>query len=133
MKLLEAFKDFDIVIKSYSGDPKYVVYKRALPRRKSLRVSLRRLKAHIKILQRKYKKYNYRLDKEEVEGKEYYVIKRGNDHEQNIPVYYDAKEGKWYLREEDLKQNEKLAKFVIFMRLSSFKLVRLVSERNEES
>jgi len=116
MKLLEAFKDFKVMVKS---DKRYreVVLIKDLKK-----VKAKDLKSLVDGLRRKYPDKNYRLEKK---GK-YYIIRRGNDYYNNIPVYFDLKAGKVLIPSSYYKRKKRLVCSVILYRLNPLKLVKVI-------
>ena len=115
MKLLEAFKDFEVKIKSDNSFKKVYLTKSL----KTIRV--KDLKNMVNGLRLKYPDKNYRLVKR---GK-YYIIRRGNYSLNNVPVYFDLKAGKVLVPASYVKRAGKLVNSVILYRLNPLGIVKV--------
>jgi hypothetical protein len=121
--LLEPFKDFEVRIKSYSGDPKYKIYRTIRPRKSFRVITLKKLKEHVKELQEKYPLYDYKLLKKKIKGNVYYILRRGSTSLNNPPIYFDLKHKKVYVPKTYVMRKRKLVNFVINMRLHALGVV----------
>jgi hypothetical protein len=123
MKLLEVFKDFPLKIRTYSGTPKNKITRTFVPKRKTLRVSKKRIQEFVEKLKVKYPNQDYRLTERVIKGVRYLVIRRGLVDRKNIPIFYAPKEAKWYVPSSYYKASHRLATYVMWMRLSNFGLL----------
>jgi hypothetical protein len=115
MKLLEAFKDFEVKIKSDNSFKKVILTKSIKT------VKVKDLKNMVNGLRLKYPDKNYRLIKR---GK-YYIIRRGNYSLNNVPVYFDLKAGKVLVPKSYVKKVGRLVNSVILYRLNPLGIVKV--------
>jgi len=116
VKLMEAFKDFKVLIKSDRG------YREVVLKKDLKKIKVKQLKSLVNGLRKKYPHLNYRLEKQ---GK-YYIIRRGNVSLNNPPVYFDLKNGRVLIPASYYKKKKKLVCSVILYRLNPLGVVKVV-------
>jgi len=105
-KLMEVGKDFDIVIRGWSGKPQYKVKKKLVLRIREIRIPAKKLKEIIANLQKRYPDKGYFLTREKVryvlfddfisyyavdwKYSVFWIMGRKQEGVKGIPIYYSS-------------------------------------------
>jgi hypothetical protein len=119
IRLLEAFKDFEVKIKSDNSFKKVILTKSIKT------ITEKDLKAMVIGLRAKYPDKNYRLVKRKIAGKTYLIIRRGKASLNNPPVYFDLEAGKVLVPQTYVKKVGRLVNSVILYRLNPLGIVKV--------
>jgi len=117
MKLLEAFKDFEVTVNTYSYSPKYRYVRVIRPKKYPLNIDVEKIEKYVKALQEKYPDKGYRYRIVTYKGKKYAVIRRGELSYKNPPIYIGLHDGKIYVPKSYYKREPKLVNYLIMVRL----------------
>jgi len=117
MKLLEAFKDFEVVVNSYSYSEKYRVERVIKPKEYPLKITEKDIEKYVSELQKKYPNKGYRYKIVKYKGERFAVIRRGPLGFDNPPIYISLDTGRIYVPESYYKRKPKLVNFLIMMRV----------------
>ena len=114
--MLEAFVDFPIIIRraSHFGKYKYDVLMRPVnyPRK----LTREQLDAYVERLRKKYPEKGFRGAVVEIDGEEYYVIRRDPPDLKNPPIYVRLKDGRIFVPRSYVEREPRLTAFVVYMR-----------------
>ncbi|MGB9693450.1 MAG: hypothetical protein ACPLYF_01250 [Fervidobacterium sp.] len=126
MKLLEVFRDFSLGTFSPPNALKFAIK----PKKKKLRVRPSTLEKAIALARKRDPTSIYTVEKKKVGEKEYVVITRRKMEEgrevERLSLYYDKKEGKWYVPASEYNKKPRKVKHFVFMRLNDLELLRYV-------
>jgi len=116
MKLLEVGKDFEIE-RQYMVKGTYRVREIIRLKRRRNKISEKKFKEVVKVLQERYPDKKYVLKKRKIKGKVYLVIRREGYSYKNPPLYYSIKDRKLYVPKSYVRRKPKLVSAIIDMRL----------------
>jgi len=112
VKLLEAFKDFEV--RRYSAGR--II--RITPATE-VKLTYDEIKKAADELNEKYPEHKYTVKKRRVNGKEFVVFRRDEPSAKGIPIYIDTEEGRIFVPSSYVKRNFRLVRAVIDFRLSA--------------
>lgn len=112
MKLLEAFKDFEV--RRYSAGR--II--RITPATE-VKLTYDEIKKAADELNEKYPEHKYTVKKRRVNGKEFVVFRRDEPSAKGIPIYIDTEEGRIFVPSSYVKRNFRLVRAVVDYRLSA--------------
>ena len=115
MKLLEAFKDFEV--RRYSAGR--II--RITPATE-IKVTYDDIKKAADELNEKYPQHRYIVKKRRVNGKEFVIFRRDEPNGRGVPVYIDVEEGRIFVPASYVKRNFRLVRAVIDFRLSALRI-----------
>jgi len=140
-KLMEVGKDFDIVIRGWSGKPQYKVKKKLVLGVEEIRISAKKLKQIIADLQKRYPDKGYFLERAKVRyvlcqemlralrfkliyGQEirwnkgvFWIMGRKQEGVKGIPIYYSSSLKRLYVPSSYVKRNYRLTCSALSYRL----------------
>jgi len=132
MRLLEVFKDFQIVVNGKSFFGRYTYPFRVEPKPDPEPLTLSELREYVRNMQRRYPDREFKLGTRTLNGKKYYIITRkkyqkdeeGKAHKvkDRIPIYFDLETQKAYVPESYLKTKPKLANYLCMVTLGALGL-----------
>lgn len=133
VKLLEVGKDFEIKIKTYSKDPKYVRYKKLVLLKKTIRITTQKIKEIAKRLQERYPYKGYYFERAKVHyeiesitipvsipetgTRIFWIIGRKEEGRKGIPIYYSSTLGKLFVPKSFVDRKYRLVCSVLMYRL----------------
>ena len=112
MKLLEAFKDFEVRRQSAGR----II--RITPATE-IKVTYDDIKKAADELNEKYPQHRYIVKKRRVNGKEFVIFRRDEPNGRGVPVYIDVEEGRIFVPASYVKRHFRLVRAVIDYRLSA--------------
>jgi len=112
VKLLEAFKDFEV--RRYSAGR--II--RITPATE-IKVTYDDIKKAADELNEKYPQHRYVVKKRRVNGKEFVIFRRDLPSSKGIPIYIDTEEGRIFVPASYVKRHFRLVRAVIDYRLSA--------------
>jgi hypothetical protein len=124
-KLLEVFKDFKLELRTSKGQDPYKVYYLRTFKPKNDKIDYKKLRSIVRSLQRKHKNYGYCLEKQG----DFLVFRAKKVKALDMPIYFNTKENKVYVREEDTKANPRLLSYVLFRMLNQIMSLDFVETR----
>jgi len=113
-KLLEVFKEFKLEVRSSKGTDQYKTYYLRTFMPKENKIDFDKLKSYVKSLQRRFKERAYSLQR----IGEYLVLRPKKYEALDLPIYFNTKTNKVYVREKDVKANPRLLSYILFRTLS---------------
>jgi len=132
-KLMEVGKDFDIVIRGWSGKPQYKVRKKLVLEVEEICIPVKKLKQIIADLQKRYPDKGYFLERAKVRyrlhsdleaydfvdwGKGiFWIMGRKQEGVKGIPIYYSSTLLKLYVPSSYVKRNYRLTCSALSYRL----------------
>lgn len=129
MKLLEVFRDFEVVVRGGSQYGKYPAYFKVVPRENPRRLTVEDLRKYVEGLQKRYPNRNFYLRRTSVRGKEFYCITRksyrvGEDGRRHrvrdrVPIYVDLEEQKFYVPRSYVERQPKLTNYIVMVTLGA--------------
>jgi hypothetical protein len=132
VKLVEIFKELDIVVEGTSQFGRYRALYRLVPTEN--KITEQDLQNYIQKMQQKYPDKNFQLNIRLVNGKFYYVITRKSTITlpdgtkkrvwDRIPIYIDLENQKFYIPQYYVKRRPKLAKYIAMVVLSTLKVAK---------
>ena len=125
MKLLEVGEDFDIKIRSYSGNPKHKYNRYLHVRSEKIRISFKKMKQLVESLNKRYPGKNYFVEKRRIQKKRFWVFGRREDPDpkrpekkrRDVPIYYWPKKKKLYVPTSHVGRSRRLVSSVLLYRL----------------
>jgi len=119
--LLEVGKDFDIKIRTYSGNPKYRRIKKLTILTDEIKIPTKKLKEIIKKLQEKYPDKGFYLEKRRVNSnlgkRTFWRFGRREKNLKGVPLYYSTTLKKLFVPITYVRRRYKLTCSVILYRL----------------
>ena len=112
MKLLEAFKDFEVRRRSAGRIIK-------ITPATEIKVTYDDIKKAADELNEKYPQHRYVVKKTRINGKEFVVFRRDEPSAKGIPIYIDTEEGRIFVPSSYVKRNFRLVRAVVDYRLSA--------------
>jgi len=112
VKLLEAFKDFEVRRQSAGR----II--RITPATE-IKVTYDDIKKAADELNEKYPQHRYIVKKRRVNGKEFVIFRRDEPNGRGVPVYIDVEEGRIFVPASYVKRHFRLVRAVIDYRLSA--------------
>ena len=112
MKLLEAFKDFEVRRRSAGRIIK-------ITPATEIKVTYDDIKKAADELNEKYPQHRYVVKKTRINGKEFVVFRRDESNAKGIPIYIDTEEGRIFVPSSYVKRNFRLVRAVVDYRLSA--------------
>ena len=124
-KLLEVFKDFKLELRTSKGIDPYKTYYLRTFKPKNDKIDFKKLRAIVRSLQRKHKKYGYCLEKQG----DFLVFRAKKVKALDMPIYFNTKENKVYVREQDVKANSRLLSYILFRMLNQVMSLEFTDEK----
>ena len=135
MKLLEVFKDFEVMLEGSSQWGRYRALYRLVPVKNRKKVTLQDLERYAKSLQMRYPDKEFYLKKVKVKGKEYYVIakkciikvgrfKKIRQYDR-IPIYIDLENQKFYVPKSYVETKSKLTAYILMRVLGTLGVAKV--------
>jgi len=112
VKLLEAFKDFEVRRRSAGRIIK-------ITPATEIKVTYDDIKKAADELNEKYPQHRYVVKKTRINGKEFVVFRRDEPSAKGIPIYIDTEEGRIFVPSSYVKRNFRLVRAVVDYRLSA--------------
>ena len=112
MKLLEAFKEFEVRRRSAGRIIK-------ITPATEIKVTYDDIKKAADELNEKYPQHRYVVKKTRINGKEFVIFRRDEPSAKGIPIYIDTEEGRIFVPSSYVKRNFRLVRAVIDFRLSA--------------
>ena len=121
LKLMKIGEDFEIIIKSYSKDPKYKTFRKLTLQQNKINISKKKLTKTIEELKKKYPDKGFFLKERKInyEGKKikFYIFGRKQEKMSGIPIYYSTKLKALFVPSTYVKRKYKLTCTSILYRL----------------
>jgi hypothetical protein len=121
LKLMKIGEDFEIIIKSYSKDPKYKTFRKIVLLQNKINISKKKLTKTIEELKKKYPDKGFFLKERKInhEGKKikFYIFGRKQEKMSGIPIYYSTKLKALFVPSTYVKRKYKLTCTSILYRL----------------
>ena len=112
MKLLEAFKDFEVRRRSAGRIIK-------ITPATEIKVTYDDIKKAADELNEKYPQHRYVVKKKRIKGKTFVIFRRDEPSAKGIPIYIDTEEGRIFVPASYVRRNFRLVRAVIDFRLSA--------------
>jgi hypothetical protein len=129
MKLLEIFRDFDVICKGSSFHSRYQVTYIITPKANPKTVTIEDLAKHIEDLQRRFPDRNFYMKTTKINGRTFHVITRKTYVMQpdgtkkrvydRVPIYMDIENQKFYVPESYVKKQYRLTCYIIMRTLGT--------------
>jgi len=122
LKLLEPFKDFDLILRGRGYHSKYEQLFRAVPKPSRPTITLQDLQQYAEELQARYPERCFTLRHEVVDGREYWVLtQQGVGKKKDaISIYFDLASQKIMIPSYYWRNRRKLARFILHRVLGRF-------------
>jgi len=128
--LLEPFVDFEVRLRSYSRLERYKTMRKFRPLKYPFKIRTKKLEKAVEELQRRFpdKKYRLRVRKlwrrigDKMKMVKMWVIRRGECCLDNPPLYYDPKEGRFFVPRSYVINHYKLVCAVVVYRLNDLRV-----------
>jgi len=121
-KLLE---DFKLELRTSKGQDPYRAYYLRTFKPKNDKIDFKKLRNYVKRLQRKFKNRGYSLKKEG----DLLVLRPKKYEALDMPIYFNIKTNKVYVREKDAKANPRLLAYLLFRTLNQIMPLDFVETR----
>lgn len=129
MRLLEVFKEFDILLRGKSNfgryEGTYLLVKKSNPKR----VTEQDLAQYVARLQQKFPERNFQLKTRKYRGKVYYIVdqdiwvrqrrRRKKRKKDRVPIFFDVEEQKVYVPKSFVDRNKRLVGYILMRTLGS--------------
>jgi hypothetical protein len=109
MRLLEVFKDFQVIVEGRGFFGRHVQTFKVEPKENPHQLTIDRLKGYVRNMRKRYPENEFKLATRTVNGKKYYIITRksywkddnGKIHRvwKRVPIYFDLEAQKAYVPE----------------------------------
>jgi hypothetical protein len=113
-KLLEVFKNFKLELRTSKGQDPYRAYYLRTFKPKNDKIDFKKLRNFVRRLQRKFKNRGYSLKKDG----DFLVLRPKKYEALDLPIYFNIKNNKVFVREKDVKANPRLLAYLLFRTLN---------------
>jgi len=131
MKLLEVFKDFQVIVNGKGRFGAYDQTFRVEPKENHEPLTIDRLREYVRKMRERYPEREFKLATRTVNGKKYYIITRKSYKKENgkihrvwdrVPIYFDLEEQKAYVPEFYVRTRPKLVNYICMVTLGALGL-----------
>jgi len=121
VRLIEVFKDFEIIVDGASNKSRYRYPMKVEKKKDAPTLKVEDLERYVDGLRARFPEKDFVLIKGNVEGKEYYVITKTPRHKSKdyVPIYFDLEEQRFFVPEYYLKDRPKLVNYIVMVTLGS--------------